>query len=543
MLLGAKESGAIVVTSTADSTAVGTLRRALIDANLAAGLDTITFNIPGPGPHVIQLLSPLPQTIDPLSDQVIIDGTTQPGYAGTPIIVLDGSLAGPGVAGAGVNGLDLSAGGSTVRGLVIRNFSGHGINIDTFGGNTIEGNRIEANGGSGVLIFSSSNNLIGGLTAAARNVISGNGSSGVEILGLSATNRIQGNYLGTDASGSAAVPNGLDGILIFNSSGNVIGGTVGGARNIISGNTNNGVELLGGSATGNLVQGNYIGTDVTGTKSVRNSIHGVLIFNAAGNTIGGTAPAARNIISGNGINGLEIFSNLTGPNSTSNRIQGNFIGTDRTGTLPLSNGEDGVLIFDSSSNIVGGTATGARNIISGNGAHGVEIIGTATGPGSTLNLVQGNFIGTDVYGTSALGNRLDGVLIFDASTNTIGGAVTGARNIISANGANGVEIFSSATGPGSSSNLVQGNFIGTDVSGTRPLGNSQLGVDVATSPNNTLLDNLVAFNLGAKTPAPAPVASGGGGCLVSSDGDLAWLALLLFLLLVAMGVSRARYRS
>src|SRR5262245_6866446 len=171
------------VTSTADS-GNGSLRQAILSAESTPGADTISFSI-GSGPQTIRLSSPLPQ----INDSVTIDGTTQPGYAGTPLIELNGSTA-----GAGANGLTISAGNSTVRGLAIRGFAGSGIVLDTNGGDVIQGNFIGtnaagtvlANGGSGVLISGVGNNTVGGTTAAARNVISGNSGAGVTITGAAA---------------------------------------------------------------------------------------------------------------------------------------------------------------------------------------------------------------------------------------------------------------------------------------------------------------------------------------------------------------------
>jgi hypothetical protein len=167
----------LVVTNTSDS-GTGSLRQAIIDANTVAGTDTITFNIPGAGPHTIQLLSALPV----ISEPVVIDGYTQPGTSpntsgpglGTNAVLeieLDGTNA-----GADVNGLHIVAGSSTVRGLVINRFEGTGIVLETNGGNILEGNFIGtdttgtdglSNFIGGILITRAENNTIGGTTAGA----------------------------------------------------------------------------------------------------------------------------------------------------------------------------------------------------------------------------------------------------------------------------------------------------------------------------------------------------------------------------------------
>src|SRR5207237_4779047 len=159
----------IAVTNTNDSGA-GSLRQAIIDFNNTAGLQTITFNIAGAGVHTIALASALPIITDP----IIIDGTTQPGYAGAPLIELDGTGA-----GAGAHGLNITAGNSTVRALVINRFNGNGININTAGNNLITGCYIGTNAAgtaglnnnqNGIQIRGNGSNTIGGTTAAARNV-------------------------------------------------------------------------------------------------------------------------------------------------------------------------------------------------------------------------------------------------------------------------------------------------------------------------------------------------------------------------------------
>jgi hypothetical protein len=309
---------------------------------------------------------------------------------------------------------------------------------------------------------------------------------------------VQGNYLGTNAAGTAALPNHLRGVGIsYGASGNTVGGTTAAARNLISGNLQNGV-LLDARTDSNVVQGNYIGTDVTGTQAVPNHQEGVLLgkTSVAGaitnNLIGGTDPGAGNLISGNLREGVRIKD----PDTSGNRVQGNYIGIDVTGAATLPNGRQGVFLQQGATgNVIGGTDPAAGNLISGNGLEGVAIKDS----GTSGNLVQGNRIGTDVTGAVALGNSGDGVFI-GAPNNTVGGTVAGAGNVISANGGSGITLSgSSATGT-----LVLGNFIGTDVSGTAPLGNALDGVRIVnTASSNTIgttdsgAGNTIAFNGGS----------------------------------------------
>src|SRR5207302_1099558 len=191
-----------------------------------------------------------------------------------------------------------------------------------------------------------------------------------------------------------------------------------------------GITNNGPNGRGNIEQGNFIGTNLTGMNALGNGLDGVGMGNGTtNNTIGGTTPAARNVISGNHGNGIVIGQAGT----TGNLVQGNFIGTNVTGTSALGNAVEGVNIFGSASgNTIGGTGSGARNIISGNSGDGIGIFDTI----STANTVQGNYIGTDVSGTSALGNS-NGLLV-GAQNNLIGGAATGAGNLISGNRHSGV---------------------------------------------------------------------------------------------------------
>jgi parallel beta-helix repeat protein len=324
--------------------------------------------------------------------------------------------------------------------------------------------------------------------AGAGNVISGNDGDGVHIFGTAATgNIVQGNYIGPDVNGTADLGNLGDGMYVTGPS-NTIGGTVAGAGNVISGNDLRGVHILGLAATGNVVQGNYIGTDVTGMNDLGNSLDGVLVSYAPNNAIGGTVAGAGNIISGNDRHGIFIWTVIGG-----NVVQGNTIGTDVTGTVGLGNSSDGVFIIDTANSTIGGTVAGARNLISDNGEYGVHIVG------GTGHRVQGNYIGTDVNGAADLGNSQSGVFLNNASDTTIGGTVAEARNLISGNDQRGVYIFGNAA----TGNVIQGNTIGPDVTGAAALGNSWDGVYIAGASNNTI----------------GGTVAGAGNTIVSNGGD------------------------
>ncbi len=309
-------------------------------------------------------------------------------------------------------------------------------------------------------------------------------------------NIVQGNFIGTDVTGLVALGNGTDcchsGIVLhLGANNNTIGGTAAGAGNVISGNTADGVTIVDIGTTANVIAGNFIGTDITGTQDVGNSFDGVLMAaGASNNLIGGTEAGAANVISGNTGDGVTIID--AGTNG--NVVQGNFIGTDVSGTALLANDGKGVAIFTgAANNLIGGTSSQARNIISGNSDTGVVIYGE----GVSNNTVQGNYIGTDVSGTLALGNTGYGIFIGSVATdNTIGGLTAGARNLISGNSEHGIGIFDNGT----TGNTVQGNYIGTDVSGALPLGNSRSGIALGDALNNMVggitlnAGNTIAFN-------------------------------------------------
>jgi hypothetical protein len=433
----------------------GALRQAILDANAHPGLNTIIFDIRPGGLQTIRPTSALPTITNP----VVIDGTYQPGFAGTPLIELNGSDA-----GQNANGLTIDAGNCTIRGLVVDEFIyTTGIVLETNGVNRIVGNYIgtdptgtvaRGNGIQGIGIFSGAGNVIGGTTAADRNLISGNPNRGLYIAGPNTV--VQGNFIGTDATGARILGN-HEGIAIVGAPFTTIGGTVPGAGNVISGNSFQGgggaVDFT--SSSNGLVQGNLIGADVTGTLAVSNG-NGVLLYSHSDHvTIGGTVPGARNVISSNygGGNGSGVAIVASGGAV----IEGNYIGVDITGQSRLGNGI-GVSLSGSeldAPNTIGGTAAGAGNVISTNGV-GIDMDGVA-------DIVQGNRIGTDVTGTDALANGT-GVFVRTSAGVQIGGTDPAARNLISGNGTAGVNLSGGSA-------MIQGNWIGTDVTGTRVLGN------------------------------------------------------------------------
>ncbi len=475
----------LVVTNT-NATGTGSLYEAILNANANVGVtDTITFNIPGGGPHVISLTGALPA----ITDTVIIDGATDPDYAGDPIIRLDGSSA-----GAGVNGLTFTStsDGSEVKGLMITGFNQHGIQVDSGAdgititnnwiGTTGTGSSGVGNGNTGIYI-QGADTIIGGTGANEGNVITNNGNEGINVTGVGATGTIiQGNIIGLDPDGASGSGNADVGIALLSGAHNTtIGGSTAAERNIISNNVE-GIEI---NSNNNTVQGNYIGTDITGTLDRGNrSDDGVEIQNGAtGNLIGGTGASEGNLISGNAQNGILING------ADNNTVEGNLIGTDVTGTLDLGNSGQGIRIESSTGSTIGGATTAARNVISGNNGSGIYDYA------STGTTILGNYIGVDVNGTATLGNTVHGISLWSTSSAIIGGSGANDGNVIGGNSGQGILLY------GGSGHTMQGNYIGTDTGATLDLGNQQNGIVTSSTPMDTLIGgtdtgegNIIAYN-------------------------------------------------
>jgi hypothetical protein len=396
----------------------GSLRQAILDVNASAGPHTINFSIAGSGVKSI-----VPSGVfQAISNTVTIDGYSQPGTSANTLANGDNAvllirLDGVAATNGGPAALQFYSSGNTVRGLVIVRFWDALVFFGS-SGNTVAGNFIgydtdgvaRGNMAAGVsltyaLFERSGGNLIGGTTPAARNIIAGN------LWGVSmfpdrvGGNIVQGNYIGTDATGTLPRPN-THGISIQDSTNNLIGGASAAARNIISGNANTGISVVG--ALGNVIQGNYVGTDVSGTSRLGNFFYGIKIQGLGNNVVGGTVPGARNLISGN--DGPGVF--LLG--GTNNIVQGNLIGTDLTSSTQISNRTDGIYVQGASRSFIGGTAPGEANIIRFNGGAGVDILG-----GDRI-AVRGNQISEN--GGLGIDLGFSGVL-----TNDVGDADTGSN--------------------------------------------------------------------------------------------------------------------
>ncbi len=575
-------------------TGIQTLRACIEQGNASTTPFQISFAVPGPGPHLIQPGTALPG----FTSLTTVDGTTQPGYAGAPLIEINGSnlSGGTGLATAGtVRGLAITGFGigiflgangivessyigiapdgapdSNVVGVLMDGpngrvggdtgttpggacsgacnvISGNDIGVYILTGfgddgvNSIEGNFIGTDPGGTVaaangvgITVRSSLNTIGGVTPGARNVISGNvtgisfeGTGTVDGQPATRTNFVHGNYIGLNAAGNAKLGN-LVGIDFTGGTANVIGGDVAGTRNVISGNST-GVQIR--TITGQFVSGNYIGLNAAGDGKVGNQVAGVSVLNSDNNVIGGERDSSSkercegpcNVISGNDGDGVLInFSP-----SENNFVVGNYIGLNPQGDGVLGNGGAGVKVRNAYDTVVGGTGgvsplgpcTGVCNVISGNANRGILIEASAAGKGERT-LVMGNYIGLNPTGGSTqFGNNGDaGVLIFNASNNTVGGEGVGAGNVISGNGGVGVFLSSDTSASRTSGNFVLSNVIGLGADGTTKIGNGGAGVTIGFASGNSI-------GSASSTAENVISSNGGDGVRIfafSTDNVVAW---------------------
>jgi hypothetical protein len=368
------------VVTNANDAGAGSLRQAILDSDAAAGTNRIVFQISGP--TVINLQSALPT----ITESVTIDGTTQPGFEGQPVVVLNGTQA-----GAGANGLTIAADHTQIKGLEIDNFQGNGILINGPAANhtAVVGDQILNNGLIGVSIVNSAYNVIG--TCHQADVISANNGDGVWITGAASVhNQVMNDFIGTTSDGSSALGNGGNGVEIDQgASSNTVSGSV------ISGNSGTGVYIHDAGTSKNDVRANYIGTNAASATDMGNGTNGVAIgFGASNNGVFG-----GNVIGCNTGTGVYLF----GAGTTCNTVSGNFLGTDRTGTIALGNTLRGVDIRDGANgNTIGGSDCDDRNLIAFNGDYGVLVD----------NASQNAILSNSIYA-----NGVAGIGLFDGANN------------------------------------------------------------------------------------------------------------------------------
>ncbi len=469
------------VTSNGDDGSSGTLRWAIMQANGGTN-DTVDFHIGSYGLAPSIILDVGLGALPTISSTMLIDGFSQGGPNGPGTwITIDGEYI------PSANGLTVNADGATIQGLAIGAFK--------------DGSGIELNGNA--------------------DVVDGCYLGPIPIVGAGGELRVRhGQPIYGPWPPAGAAPLGGQ------ANTNIIGVTIKKADAVVknstaSGNTLDGISITGPAAQRAKITGNNIGANKTGLAPQGNGATGVEVSDdATDNTIGGTA-AEANVISANGSHGVHLIR------ANANKILSNFIGLGKDGTTELGNKGSGVKVSEGASgNKIGDVQAG--NIISKNLGDGVLLDGEVQLV--TLNKIFGNFIGTtSPLGNVDKGNGANGVEIYGASGNMVGGANAGEGNVISANGGNGVRISVAAHGASAVLNVVAGNKIGTNLAGTAPLGNKwdgvyinnanfnfvgipattvsniisgnrRVGVEIDTGNNNFVSNNYVGTNLGGSAP-------------------------------------------
>ena len=404
---------------------------------------------------------------------------------------LIGVTAGGASAGNGISGVallpgttDAVVGGTTpAERNVIVDHPQSGVHFVNAGSNRVEGNYIGVGeDGStpipnlnGVFVLSAPDNVIGG-DSTRRNVISGNTSRGVAIANAGATgNEVSGNLIGHASDGATPAPNGI-GVNIGDADDNTVGGTTAAKRNVIGWNAT-GVVIENAGTTGNAVQGNYIGLDAAGLRRAPGRRGVVVQSGASGNTIGGNAPGAGNLIAGNLDFGVAVWLG-----AADTAVQGNTIGLGAAGTS-RGNGT-GVIVGPGAGTdrtLIGGRTAAERNVISGNDGSGMLVSGP---PADTR--IEGNLVGTDASGTVNRGNGAPGLTVDGTAMGTVvGGSAPGAGNTIAFN-ESGVELSGGAVRSPIRRNRIFSNVsgLGLDLKGSSGVTpNDQLDVD--GGPNET----------------------------------------------------------
>lgn len=433
-----------VVGTTADSGA-GSLRNCLTGP--ASGT-IITFNpaiFPPSSPAVIRLSSQLPTL---KADHLTIDASN----AG---VILDGG-------NAIYSGLVVASSYATIMGLQVRGFTGDCIFLDG-------PSRYGLVGGD---------HTVGSGPSGQGNVVNC-ALQGIHV--LSDHNVVKGNFVGTNAGGTAAGSGNQTGVAVGSvgmngapSLGNYnqIGGPTPGERNIVGANQN-GIDVF---SAWNTIAGNYVGTDITGNLAIPNTRSGIVLeMGAHDNVVGGVTPAERNVTSGNAFAGVVISD----PSTAQNTIIGNYIGVNASGTAAIPNQFAGVFVAVGPFNKIGGSQPGEGNLISGN-SQGVYIYAL----GNTHTIVTGNRIGFDADGRPTLENTI-GVVLLCGSRSFIGGVNGGEGNRINQLG----DVYS-LYGPGIS--IFQAGTTYSWVAGNTIIGGETAGIDIYNySSHNFIVRNTI----------------------------------------------------
>ncbi|HCU23628.1 MAG TPA: hypothetical protein DF383_01325 [Deltaproteobacteria bacterium] len=412
-------------------------------------------------------------------------------------------------AGSGAIGLDVQAKPCRISNLVLKGF-GSGIRLAGDGTNQVTQTYLGSDE-SGMNAAPNSHGIVieSPRNEIKENLISGNIESGISILGNAAkANVISSNEIGVQKGGGAPLGNGA-GIVVIDAADNRIGDE--GAGNIISSNHSHGIRVEGALATGNRILGNFIGLGRNGVSALGNAGNGIVVNGAPLNKIGGMEAGGANIISANGENGILIL----GPGASGNKIQANRIGTTASGHGAVPNSRNGIQLERADSVLIGGKTSAERNLISGNIGNGVSILGS----NASHHDILGNFIGSDAEGRQALGNGENGIQLMKLpndpigpTQNRIGDGSESGRNLLSGNIQNGIYF----EGKGVSDNKIAGNFIGTDAQGGTAVGNGENGVRISAGTQGPPHDNLVG---GIEGLSERGLCRGDCNLISGNDGD------------------------
>ncbi len=458
------------VTNTNDSGS-GSFRQAVLNANANAGPDSITFT---GGLGTITVAS-----------YISLDGTVAMNGNGTQVVS----------GGTTSNLVYFAAGsdGSTITGMAFIQSAGYGLSLASncnqvyncrFGTNWIDTPGLGNN--FGLLVNGSQYNDIGGTTPGEKNVFSGNNNTGLGVYNAIGT-RIRGNYIGTNAAGTAALAN-LTGLQLY---GNTMMTMVGGNRlagegNLIAGNSTYGIYFNDTEVFGNTLAGNTVGVGLTQDIEIPNQV-GVMLYKSSGNYLGLPSLGYENIIAGSNFYGIWLWvgSTATDTHPALNRIQNNYIGIcpDTGNVYPNVNG---IFLNYANSNLIGGDyAANEGNVISGNTSHGIYML---EGAGNTIS---GNLIGTNINGTAEAHNSGCGIRIRAGSDNYIGGANLSIAlrqgNLISGNYQHGLSLERSVIGEQQRRNQIYGNWIGLALGGTVTIPNLQSGLNFYINAGDNII--------------------------------------------------------
>lgn len=470
-----------------------TLRAAVTESDTTpATLDTIGFAIGGAPIFLgskLHIMTP-----------VIVDGFTEPGV----------TLISP--SHFPFCELKFFAGSSGLKGLALLMPC-----VEMIGdGNIFVGNKVgvdhtfsDIDGSS--LTLKGADNVIGGGTEVERNyfvdahLLVGTGAEGAAVH----HNTVKGNYFGVLPDGLTRI--GDASCLFVSGPDNTVGGASPGEGNLFAGplaplGCSATLFLHGLASTGNLILGNTFGVGIDGTSVLGGEVTGILVdFGASANTIGGSAPGSGNLIAG--LIGTESHGIHLAGTGVGNHVKGNLIGTDLSGALDLGVTGHGIYVEEVFSSVIGGTDTGAGNLISGNAGNGIHVKAHSLSP--SLHSILGNRIGVNLEGTIALANSGHGIYLEDADEIAIGGSTTGAGNLISGNGSAGIYLDTVKD------ELILGNFVGTNADGTDLIPNGGWGIEVESGRFNTI---------GGSDPGAGNTIAGNtlGGIGVWNLGAFAW---------------------